>query len=180
MEDNLQKIHLFRHFRVNDNQKGIMNADEFLAWVEQYDNMELEYNEVTLPAKINKVFVSGQQRALKSAAYLALESETSDLLVEVDAQTFMSGRIKVPKNLWLFVDRLRWYFNLRSVENRSDTIKRARYFIEKIKDIEDVFVVSHGLFMHVLIAELKKEGFEGSVDKKIRNSTIYTLKRGKR
>ncbi len=180
MEDNLQKIHLFRHFRVNDNQKGIMNADEFLAWVEQYDNMELEYNKVTLPAKINKVFVSRQQRALKSAAYLELESETSDLLVEVDAQTFMSGRIKVPKNLWLFVDRLRWYFNLRSVENRSDTIKRARDFIEKIKDIEDVLVVSHGLFMHVLIAELKKEGFEGSVDKKIRNATIYTLKRGKR
>lgn len=163
---------------MNDKQKGLMDADDFLAWVEQYDEMELEYREVDLPAKIDKVFVSRQQRALKSAAYLALESETSDLLVEVDAQIFISGKIKLPKNLWLFVDRLRWYLNFRSVENRSYTIKRARDFIEKVKDIEDVLIISHGLFMHVLITELKKEGFEGSVDKKIKNATIYTLEKG--
>lgn len=154
-----------------------MDSGEFLAWVAQYDNMELEYSEVALPAKIDKVFVSGQQRALKSAVYLALESETSDLLVEVDAQTFMSWKMKLPKNLWLFIDRLRWYLNFRSVEKRSHTIKRARDFIEKIKDIEDVLIISHGLFMHVLIAELKKEGFEGLVDKKIKNATIYTMER---
>ena len=176
----MQKIHLLRHFRVKDQAKGFMNAEEFLAWVDEYDTMELEYRKVDLPNKIDKVFVSSQQRALQSAAYLEHESEISDLLVEVDAQAFMPGKIKLPKKPWLFVDRLRWYFNLRSVENRSDTIKRARDFIEKIKDIEDVLVVSHGLFMHVLIAELKKEGFEGSVDKKIRNSTIYTLERSKR
>ena len=83
---------------MNDKQKALMNADDFLAWVEQYDNMELEYSKVALPAKIDKVFVSRQQRAVKSAAYLTLESEVSDLLVEVDAQTFMSGKIKLPKN----------------------------------------------------------------------------------
>lgn len=162
---------------MKDKQKGLMDSGEFLAWVAQYDNMELEYSEVALPAKIDKVFVSGQQRALKSAVYLALESETSDLLVEVDAQTFMSWKMKLPKNLWLFIDRLRWYLNFRSVEKRSHTIKRARDFIEKIKDIEDVLIISHGLFMHVLIAELKKEGFEGLVDKKIKNATIYTMER---
>ncbi len=174
----MQTIHLLRHFRVKDQTKGFMNADEFLAWVKKYDSMELEYRKVDLPNRIDKLFVSSQQRALKSAAYLEHESETSDLLVEVDAQAFMSGKIKLPKKLWLFVDRLRWYFNLRSVEKRSDTIKRARDFIEEIKDMEDVLVISHGLFMHVLIAELKKEGFEGSVDKKIKNATIYTMKRG--
>ena len=162
---------------MKDQAKGFMNTKEFLAWVEQYDNMELEYNEVALPAKIDKVFVSRQQRAVKSAVYLSLENEISNLLIEVDAQTFMSGKIKLPKNLWLFVDRLRWYLNFRSVEKRSHTIKRARDFIEKIKDIEDVLIISHGLFMHVLIAELKKEGFEGSVDKKIKNATIYTLEK---
>jgi len=83
---------------VKDKEKGLMNADDFLAWVDKYDTMELEYCEVALPTKIDKVFVSGQQRALKSAAYLALESETSDLLVEVDVQNFMSGKIKLPKN----------------------------------------------------------------------------------
>jgi len=176
----MQKIHLLRHFRVKDKEKGLMNADEFLAWVEEYDRMELEYCEVALPTKIDKVFVSSQQRALKSAVYLEYESETSDLLVEVDAQAFMSGKIKLPKKLWLFVDRLRWYFNLRSVENRTDTIKRARDFMEEIKDTEDVLIISHGLFMHVLIDELKKDGFEGSIDKKIRNATVYTLERGVR
>ena len=176
----MQTIYLLRHFRVKDQTEGLMNSEEFLAWVEQYDNMELEYNEVALPVKIDKVFVSGQQRALKSAAYLAYESETSDLLVEVDAQSFMSWKIKLPKKLWLFVDRLRWYLNFRSVENIYHTIKRARDFIEKIKDIEDVLIISHGLFMHVLIAELKKEGFEGSVDKKIKNAMIYTMERESR
>jgi broad specificity phosphatase PhoE len=163
---------------VKDQVKGFMNPDDFLAWVEQYDNMELEYSEVDLPAKIDKVFVSSQQRALKSAEYLILVNETSDLLVEVDAQAFMSMKIKLPKKLWLFVDRLRWYFNLRSVENRSDTVKRARDFIEKIKDIKNVLVISHGLFMHVLIGELKKEGFEGTIDKKIKNARVYTLEKG--
>jgi len=75
---------------------------------------------------------------------------------------------------------LRWYFNLRSLENRSHTIKRARDFIEKLKETEDVLIISHGLFMHVLIAELKKEGFEGSVYKKIKNAMVYTLERGVR
>ncbi len=165
---------------MKDQAKGFMNADEFLAWVDEYDTMELEYRKVDLPAKIDKIFVSSQKRALKSAAYLARESETSDLLVEVDAQAFMSGKIKLPKKLWLFVDRLRWYFNLRRVEKRSHTIIRARDFMEKINDIEDVLIVSHGLFMYVLIDELKKDGFEGSVDKKIRNATVYTLERGVR
>ena len=165
---------------MKDKQKGLMDSGEFLAWVAQYDNMELAYSEVVLPEKIDKVFVSSQQRAIKSAVYLALESKTSDLLVEVDARTFMSGKIKLPKKLWLFVDRLRWYFNLRSLENRSHTIKRARDFIEKLKETEDVLIISHGLFMHVLIAELKKEGFEGSVDKKIKNAMVYTLERGVR
>ena len=177
MEDSLQTIHLLRHFRVKDQAKGFMNADEFLAWVEEYDRMELEYCEVALPTKIDKVFVSSQQRALKSAVYLEHESETSDLLVEVNAQAFMSWKIKLPKKLWLFIDRLRWCFNLRSVENKTDTIQRASDFIEKIKDIEDILIISHGLFMHVLIAELKKEGFEGSVDKKIKNARVYTMKR---
>ena len=174
----MKKIHLLRHFRVKDQAKDFMNADEFLVWVEQYDNLELEYREIDLPFKIDKVFVSSRQRALNSAAYLTLESEVSDLLVEVDAQTFISGKIKLPKKLWLFVDRLRWYFNLRRVENRSYTIRRARDFIEMIKDTEDVLVISHGLFMHVLIEELKKEGFEGSVDKKIKNATVYTMEKG--
>ena len=165
---------------MKDKQKGLMDSGEFLAWVAQYDNMELAYSEVVLPEKIDKVFVSSQQRAIKSAVYLALESKTSDLLVEVDARTFMSGKIKLPKKLWLFVDRLRWYFNLRSLENRSHTIKRARDFIEKLKETEDVLIISHGLFMHVLIAELKKEGFEGSVYKKIKNAMVYTLERGVR
>jgi broad specificity phosphatase PhoE len=147
---------------VKDHNEGFMNADDFLAWIDKYDNMELEYCEVALPAKIDKVFVSRQQRAVKSAAYLALESEMS------------------PKNLWLFVDRLRWYLNFRNVEKRSHTIIRARDFIEKINDIEDVLIVSHGLFMYVLIDELKKEGFEGAVDKKIKNAMVYTLERGVR
>ena len=173
----MQKIHLLRHFRVKDEQKGPMTAEEFLAWVEQYDNIELEYRDVALPAKIDKVFVSTQRRALKSAEYLKLDYTVSDKLVEVKAEPFIFKNIKLPKNLILFVDRLRWYLNLRKVENRSDTIKRARDFIEKIKDEEDVLLVSHGLFMHVLIAELKKEGFEGSVDNKIKNARVYTMKR---
>ncbi len=162
---------------MKDQSKGFMNADEFLAWVEAYDTMELEYIEVALPSKIDKAFVSRQQRALKSAAYFDFESEVSDLLIEVKAQTFMSGKIKLPKNIWLFIDRLCWYFNLRKVENSSDTIKRARDFMEKVKDIEDVFVVSHGLFIYVLINELKKVGYTGSAGKKIKNATVYTFKK---
>ena len=174
----MQSVHLLRHFRVIDHGEGFMNADEFLAWVKSYDQSEMEYLEVNLPLSLDKIYVSSQQRALKSAEFLGLEYEKSDLLVEVDAQAFVSGKIKLPKKLWLFVDRLRWHFGVRKVEKRSDTIQRAKSFIKKLKETDNVLIVSHGLFMYVLIAELKKEGFEGSVDKKIKNATIYTMERG--
>ena len=173
----MQSVHFMRHFRVKDHDEGFMNADDFLAWVKRYDKSDMEYLRVNLPIKLDKVYVSSQERALKSAIFLELEYERSDLLVEVDAQAFISGKIKLPKKFWLFIDRLRWYLNVRKVEKRSDTTQRARSFIEKLKETDDVLIISHGLFMHVLIAELKKEGFEGSVDKKIKNATIYTMKR---
>ena len=173
----MQSVHLLRHFRVKDHDEGFMNADDFLAWVKRYDKSDMEYLRVNLPTKLDKVYVSSQQRALKSAMFWELEYERSDLLVEVDAQAFISGKIKLPKKLWLFIDRLRWYLNVRKIEKRSDTTQRARSFIQKIKETDDVLIISHGLFMHVLISELKKEGFEGSVDKKIKNATIYTMER---
>ena len=173
----MQSVHLLRHFRVKDHDEGFMNADDFLAWVKRYDKSEMEYLRVNLPTKLDKVYVSSQQRALKSAMFLELEYERSDLLVEVDAQAFISGKIKLPKKLWLFIDRLRWYLNVRKIEKRSDTTQRVRSFIQKLKETENVLIISHGLFMHVLIAELKKEGFEGSVDKKIKNAMVYTLEK---
>ena len=111
---------------MNDREKSFMDADEFLAWVEEYDSMELEYRKVDLPAKIDKIFVSSQQRALKSAVYLEHESETSDLLVEVYGQAFMSGKIKLPKKLWLFLDILHFFVNVQRTLINFDTIKRAR------------------------------------------------------
>ncbi|PID48242.1 MAG: histidine phosphatase family protein [Proteobacteria bacterium] len=165
-------IYILRHFKVKDFTCKKLNSREFEEWEKSYDDGELECLHVEIP-KPDKVYVSEQKRALKTAQYLKLKYEKTSLLKEVEACAFMKTNLKFSKNFWLLTDRLLWFLNLKKGENRKDTAKRAIEFLDKIDETKSVLIISHGLFISVLIKELEKRGFRGKKDLHAKNGKLY-------
>lgn len=173
----MSTIYLIRHFKVKDAKKSWLNSEEFDAWVDAYDQYELEYIDVDLPQKIEKIYASSLQRTQKTATHLGGEFEPVELLVEVPPKAFMKTQIKLPKSLWLSISRLLWYFNRSSEENKKESIARADRFIDSVDLTQDILIVTHGFFMKVLIKRFVKCGFVGSIDISPKNGAIYRLTR---
>jgi len=163
-----------RHFKVKDKTTHKLSATEFNAWVEAYDTYELDYLNIDIP-NVESIYVSSQNRAIKTAEHLQVDFEIIDKLQEVDAKAFFSTTKKLSKSLWFAGSRLLWYLNLSATEKRRETIQRATEIISKLEDNESksILLISHGLFLKVLTAELKKLGYQGKMDLKPQNAQIY-------
>lgn len=170
-------IYFLRHFKVKDNSKSWLNSEEFNQWVKSYDTFELEYNSVVLPKDIDKIYVSSQIRAIKSAEFLNLDYEINDLLVEVPIKSFIYTRFKLPKWLWLFVGRLAWFFNLKQLETKEETNERIENFIQNLDMNSNILIISHGFFMILLLKKLKKIGYRGDIPRRIGNGKVYILEK---
>ena len=154
-------IYFLRHFKVNDSSKNWLNSDEFDNWVKDYDTFELEYSHVILPRNIDKIYVSSQNRAIKSADFLNLDYEINDLLVEVPIKSFINTKFKLPKWLWLFAGRVSWFLNFKQNETKKETNKRVEYFIQNLDMTGNILIISHGFLMMLLVKKLKKIGYTG-------------------
>lgn len=172
-------IYLLRHLKVNDVKSIWMNSNEFNQWVEDYDFFELSYFNIQLPNDIEKICVSSQNRAIKTANFLEIEYEYSNLLEEVNVEAFIKTSINLPKWFWLLCGRIMWYFNLTKKETRNQTNKRIEDFISNIDLDSNILIISHGFFMIQLIKKLKDLGFEGDIPLKLKNGKIYNLFKGK-
>lgn len=170
-------IYFLRHFKVKDNSKSWLNSEEFNQWVKSYDTFELEYNSVVLPKNIDKIYVSSQNRAIKSADFLNLNYKINDLLVEVPIKSFIYTRFKLPKWLWLFVGRLAWFFNLKQLETKEETNERIENFIQNLDINSNILIISHGFFMILLLKKLKKIGYRGDIRRRIGNGKVYILEK---
>jgi broad specificity phosphatase PhoE len=170
-------IYFLRHFKVKDNSKSWLNSEEFNQWVKSYDTFELEYNSVVLPKNIDKIYVSSQNRAIKSADFLNLNYKINDLLVEVPIKSFIYTRFKLPKWLWLFVGRLAWFFNLKQLETKEETNERIENFIQNLDMNSNILIISHGFFMILLLKKLKKIGYRGDIRRRIGNGKVYILEK---
>ncbi len=168
-------IYLLRHFKVKDISKNRLNSAEFNDWVKDYDNFELEYIDIDIPKDIDDIYVSSQNRATKTAVYLNLTYQTSELLAEVGVKAFIDTNLKLPKWLWLSVGRVLWYFDFTSSENRSDTKSRINDFVSQTDFEKNILIISHGFFMIFFIKKLKSLGFTGDVDVRVKNAKVYTL-----
>ena len=76
--------------------------------------------------------------------------------------------------------RLQWLFDSdRQLETKHRTVERAEQIVQElINEGEDCALVTHGFFMHTLIAEMKQHGFR--LDKtrlKYQNGEAIVLKR---
>jgi broad specificity phosphatase PhoE len=170
-------IYFLRHFKVKDNSKSWLNSEEFNQWVKSYDTFELEYNSVVLPKNIDKIYVSSQNRAIKSADFLNLNYKINDLLVEVPIKSFIYTKFKLPKWLWLFVGRLAWFFNLKQFETKEETNERIENFIQNLDMNSNILIISHGFFMILLLKKLKKIGYRGDIPRRIGNGKVYILEK---
>lgn len=170
-------IYFLRHFKVKDNSKSWLNSEEFNQWVKSYDTFELEYNSVVLPKNIDKIYVSSQNRAIKSADFLNLNYKINDLLVEVPIKSFIYTKFKLPKWLWLFVGRLAWFFNLKQLETKEETNERIENFIQNLDMNSNILIISHGFFMILLLKKLKKIGYRGDIPRRIGNGKVYILEK---
>ena len=170
-------IYFLRHFKVKDNSKSWLNSEEFNQWVKSYDTFELEYNSVVLPKDIDKIYVSSQNRAIKSADFLNLNYKINDLLVEVPIKSFIYTKFKLPKWLWLFVGRLAWFFNRKQLETKEETNERIENFIQNLDMNSNILIISHGFFMILLLKKLKKIGYRGDIPRRIGNGKVYILEK---
>lgn len=170
-------IYFLRHFKVKDNSKSWLNSEEFNQWVKSYDTFELEYNSVVLPKNIDKIYVSSQNRAIKSADFLNLNYKINNLLVEVPIKSFIYTKFKLPKWLWLFVGRLAWFFNLKQLETKEETNERIENFIQNLDMNSNILIISHGFFMILLLKKLKKIGYRGDIPRRIGNGKVYILEK---
>lgn len=171
----MQNIYFLRHFKVKDSSSNWLNSKEFEKWVKDYDSFELQYSDIVLPKDIDKIYVSSQNRAIKSADFLNLDYEINDLLVEVPIKSFIDTKFKLPKWLWLFVGRLTWFFNFKQIETKNETDKRVEKFIQNLDMSNNILIISHGFFMMLLVKKLKKIGYNGDISKKMRNGKVYIL-----
>jgi broad specificity phosphatase PhoE len=169
-------IYFLRHFKVNDSSKNWLNSSEFDNWVKDYDTFELEYSDVFLPKNIDKIYVSSQNRAIKSADFLDLDYEINDLLVEVPIKSFINTKFKLPKWLWLFVGRVAWFLNFKQNETKNETNKRVEDFTQNLDISSNILIISHGFFMMLLVKKLKKIGYNGNISSKMSNGKVYILK----
>lgn len=174
-------IYILRHFKVlqtplPSTHSKKLNSQEFMQWVEQYDIDALAYKDVTLPT-VDKVYVSTQQRAINTANHLGLRYEKTALLKEVDATPLFKTNMRFSKMFWLGLGRLFWLLNLTKIEKKRDTDKRVKAFLECLQSSqqERVLVVSHGLFLKVLIQALHKQGFQGEAPLRLENAKVYSF-----
>lgn len=115
------------------------------------------------------IYVSGLRRTHRTAEVLFPGSAyvPDALFDEVEITSFTKLPIPLHVNTWFMLGRLQWIVNAgQQKESRKETLLRAEKAANLlIKHDGDIAVVSHGLFLRVLVSVLKKKGYsvEGRV-----------------
>lgn len=120
-----------------------------------YDIPRLDYQ---------RIYVSTLLRSRETARQILGEKEfvKSEFVNEVPlCEAFDTDR-KLPLWFWNVAGRMQWLFNRkRQKESRRETVGRAKQFVSLLCAEEtDCAVISHGFYMHVLLKEMKKAGFQ--------------------
>ena len=172
-------LHLIRHFKVTESSPLWLTPKEFNEWIDIYDTSPINPFPVTLPQKIDLFLCSTYSRTRRSIKSIT-QNEVIYLesLIEVDPKVECTIKLKLPKYLWFFISRWKWYKNKLQGENLTDSQLRAKELLNYVRESqkEDVFILSHGFFMKVLEKELLVQGFKGKMNFRPRNGKIYTFK----
>ncbi len=163
------KVVLIRHGKVNFRWESWYTSDRFDEACMQYEQSHIMKAGYSIPdAKYSGYYISTLPRTRETAQNIFGEQDfiSTDLINEVPLSASFNSGVKLPLLFWNISGRIQWYFNnSRQKESRMQTEKRAMQFVKMLMDNnEDCVVVTHGFFMHTLVAELKRMNF--SIDNK--------------
>ena len=156
-------ITIIRHGKVNHTWKKWCTSSEFDEECRLYDSAPIENMEDSGDIKASKVYISTLDRSLQTAIRMFGDMSfcKTDQINEVPLKSAFNTALKLPLWFWNVAGRLQWLCNSdRQPETKRQTKDRAEQFVkELINNGEDCILVTHGFFMHTLVAAMKKHGF---------------------
>jgi len=173
------KVLLIRHFKVDFEWKKKCNYQEFLEDLKNYDirnitdTKELNYS-------IKTVYISTLSRSAETAKFLTGEKNIikTELINEIDFKGKSKNTKILNEKTWHIKALMKWRFNSKNQnETYKDTLQRVYKFLEIIETKnEDCIVVSHGMFLYVLMKTmLKKRYISNSKTKLFKNGEVVEL-----
>ncbi len=156
---------IIRHGKVDFQWSKWSTSEQFNKDCKMYDEAPILSQLSDVP-QINyqNIYTSSLQRSRETAKQLFGEKDfiSTKLLDEVPLCASVASNKKLPLIFWNVSGRLQWFLNIYSQkECRKETIYRAERFIEIItKKNSDCIIVTHGFFMHTLLSQMKKQGFQ--------------------
>ena len=173
-------ITIIRHAKVNYCYAKYYFHHEFNKACLEYNNSHILQDKASLcNINANKVYVSSLKRTRDTAKLLFPDAEHIEynLFDEVPIKAFAALSFPIPTALWFIVGRLQWMFGFqRQPESIRQTISRAMQAADILEsEKEQVSLVCHGLFMRVLVHELKKRGYHPDNVASYRNLGIVQL-----
>ena len=177
-QENMMRIGLLRHFKVNCPHKKMMTSEEFRQWSEKYEVSKVIKKMVDMYGiDWDVCYVSDLPRAITTAKEVYSGNLKIDqLLREVDNAPFIhTERIRLPFEVWHICGRLAWYFRSKSQpESVVGTRRRIHEFLDRIDwSQENILIVFHGFMLYNFQKELRKRGFVGEKLKLVKNGVLY-------
>ncbi len=177
-QENMMRIGLLRHFKVNCPHKKMMTSEEFRQWSEKYEVSKVIKKKVDMYGiEWDVCYVSDLPRAITTAKEVYSGNLKIDqLLREVDNAPFIhTERIRLPFEVWHICGRLAWYFRSKSQpESVVGTRRRIHEFLDRIDwSQENILIVFHGFMLYNFQKELRKRGFVGEKLKLVKNGVLY-------
>lgn len=160
------KVFLIRHFKVDHPWKSRCSYKEFLEDIAAYNiKSVIEPKELDFPAAT--VYISTLPRTEATAKFLKGDKTIikTALIDEVDFSGRSRIKFRLSNALWYLLAATKWQFNSRRVnETIKYTRNRASEFLRTIEEKnEDCIVVSHGMFLVILMNIMTKKGYSGAV-----------------
>jgi len=130
----------------------------------EYDNSPVyDFSRHRANTIANIIYVSSLRRTYDTSKLLFPDKIPTEnkLFDEVPIKSFASLPFPIPTTVWFGIGRLQWLFGMKKQpESRRATIMRVKKAIDVlVASDEDVVLINHGIFMRLLVKELKRRGF---------------------
>lgn len=174
------RIGIVRHFKVaHQPGRERISGEQFNAWVEEYNQSDIELGECSSPEQVWDVCLSSD---LHRAVCTATQIYSGDIIYtmqlrEIEIAATSRTGIRLHRSVWLGLGRIAWYWGHSSQpESRAITLLRTTNVIERLErdfGSSNVLLVTHGAFMKVLAQQLTRRGYNGKRIVHPRNGELY-------
>ena len=159
------KVVLIRHCKVKYDWRSFYSSAEFDRACREYDRTPIEAAKPSaIQEAVGAVYISRLERSKSTALcfFGKAKLKQTELLDEVPLKSAFDMELRLPLWFWNLTGRIQWFLNHpRQAEPRRLTEQRARKLVAKVCAAgEDCILVTHGFYMHTLIKEFQKSGFQ--------------------